>query len=347
MNHVMYPEMLWLLLLPIVFRYILPAAKGLHGDALKVPFLRDLEQINIKAGGLWNMRAHDEAKIAMPLVLVYMIWALLVLAAARPQWVGEPMRLPGMSRDILLVVDISNSMLAQDVTPSRLEKSKKLISRLVETFNNDKVAMIVFAGEAFTQLPITSDYVSAKMFLETISPSLITTQGTDIRGAIDLAMKSFTPNEGVGRAIVLITDGENHEGGAIEAAQEAAKKGMRVFVLGVGSPDGSPIPVEGTNEFRRDKDGNVVVTRLNEQMCQEIAKAGNGIYVRVDNTNNAERALNAEINKLAKADVETQVFTEFDEQFQVLAWLAILLLAADLMILNRKNPLFKNVKLFK
>ena len=133
--------------------------------------------------------------------------------------------------------------------------------------------MIVFAGEAFTQLPITSDYVSAKMFLETISPSLITTQGTDIRGAIDLAMKSFTPNEGVGRAIVLITDGENHEGGAIEAAQEAAKKGMRVFVLGVGLPDGSPIPVEGTNEFRRDKDGNVVVTRLNEQMCQEIAKS--------------------------------------------------------------------------
>ena len=249
--------------------------------------------------------------------------------------------------ETVVALDISNSMLAQDVTPSRLEKSKKLISRLVETFNNDKVAMIVFAGEAFTQLPITSDYVSAKMFLETISPSLITTQGTDIRGAIDLAMKSFTPNEGVGRAIVLITDGENHEGGAIEAAQEAAKKGMRVFVLGVGSPDGSPIPVEGTNEFRRDKDGNVVVTCLNEQMCQEIAKAGNGIYVRVDNTNNAEKALNAEINKLAKADVETQVFTEFDEQFQVLAWLAILLLAADLMILNRKNPLFKNVKLFK
>ena len=265
--------------------------------------------------------------------------AMVIFMLARPQF--------GSKMETVVALDISNSMLAQDVTPSRLEKSKKLISRLVETFNNDKVAMIVFAGEAFTQLPITSDYVSAKMFLETISPSLITTQGTDIRGAIDLAMKSFTPNEGVGRAIVLITDGENHEGGAIEAAQEAAKKGMRVFVLGVGLPDGSPIPVEGTNEFRRDKDGNVVVTRLNEQMCQEIAKAGNGIYVRVDNTNNAERALNAEINKLAKADVETQVFTEFDEQFQVLAWLAILLLAADLMILNRKNPLFKNVKLFK
>lgn len=272
---------------------------------------------------------------------------MIIFMMARPQFGSKMETMKRQGIETVVALDISNSMLAEDVTPSRLDKSKKLISRLVEKFNNDKVAMIVFAGEAFTQLPITSDYISAKMFLESITPSLISTQGTDIAGAIDLAMKSFTPNEGVGRAIVLITDGENHEGGAIEAAQTAAKKGIRVFVLGVGSPDGSPIPVEGSNEFRRDKDGNVIVTRLNEQMCQEIAKAGGGIYVRVDNTNNAEKALNAEINKLAKADVETQVYTEFDEQFQVLAWLALLLLAAELMILNRKNPLFKNVNLFK
>ena len=279
--------------------------------------------------------------------LVTAALVMVIFMLARPQFGSKMKTVKRQGVETVVALDISNSMLAQDVTPSRLEKSKKLVSRLVETFNNDKVAMIVFAGEAFTQLPITSDYISAKMFLETISPSLITTQGTDIRGAIDLAMKSFTPNEGVGRAIVLITDGENHEGGAVEAAQQAAEKGVRVFVLGVGSPDGSPIPVEGTNDFRRDKDGNVVVTKLNEQMCQEIAKAGNGMYVRVDNTNNAERALNAEINKLAKADVETQVYTEFDEQFDVLAWLALILLAADVMLLNRKNPLFKNVKLFK
>lgn len=271
----------------------------------------------------------------------------VVFMLAQPQFGSKMETVKRQGIETVVALDISNSMLAQDVAPSRLDKSKKLISRLVETFNNDKVAMIVFAGEAFTQLPITSDYVSAKMFLETISPSLISTQGTDIRAAIDLAMKSFTPNEGVGRAIVLITDGENHEGGAIEAAQEAAKKGVHVFVLGVGSPDGSPIPAEGSNEFRRDKDGNVVVTRLNEEMCREIARAGSGMYVRVDNTNNAERALNAEINKLAKADVETQVFTEFNEQFQVLAWLALILLAIEVMVLNRKNPLFKNVKLFK
>lgn len=279
--------------------------------------------------------------------IVTVALAMVIFMLARPQFGSKMETVKRQGVETVVALDISNSMMAEDVTPSRLEKSKKLVSRLVETFNNDKVAMIVFAGEAYTQLPITSDYISAKMFLETISPSLITTQGTDIRGAIDLAMKSFTPNEGVGRAIVLITDGENHEGGAVEAAKSAAEKGVRVFVLGVGSPDGSPIPVEGSNDFRRDKDGNVVVTRLNEQMCQEIAKAGDGMYVRVDNTNNAERALNAEINKLAKADVETQVYTEFDEQFDVLAWIALILLAADVMLLNRKNPIFKNVKLFK
>ena len=278
--------------------------------------------------------------------LTFAALAMVIFMLARPQFGSKMETVKRQGVETVVALDISNSMLAQDVTPSRLEKSKKLISRLVETFNNDKVAMIVFAGQAFTQLPITSDYVSAKMFLETISPSLITTQGTDIRGAIDLAMKSFTPNEGVGRAIVLITDGENHEGGAIEAAQEAAKKGMRVFVLGVGSPDGSPIPVEGTNEFRRDKDGNVVVTRLNEQMCQEIAKNGNGIYVRVDNSNNAQKAISREIDKMAKADVETKVYTEFNEQFQAVAWIILILLLAEMLILERKNPRFKNIHLF-
>ena len=272
---------------------------------------------------------------------------MVIIVMAGPQFGSKLETVKRQGVEIMVCLDVSNSMLAEDVSPDRLSKAKQMLSKLTDGFSNDKVGLIVFAGDAFTQLPITSDYVSAKMFLSSINPSMVSTQGTAIGAAINLAMRSFTPSETSDKAIILITDGENHEGGAIEAAQEAAKKGMRVFVLGVGSPDGSPIPVEGTNEFRRDKDGNVVVTRLNEQMCQEIAKAGNGIYVRVDNTNNAERALNAEINKLAKADVETQVFTEFDEQFQVLAWLAILLLAADLMILNRKNPLFKNVKLFK
>ena len=280
--------------------------------------------------------------------LTFAALALTIFMLARPQFGSKMETVKRSGVEAVIALDISNSMLAEDVTPSRLEKAKKLISRLVDTFNNDKVGMIVFAGEAFTQLPITSDYVSAKMFLESINPSLITTQGTDIGAAIRLAMKSFTPNDGVGRAIVVITDGENHEGGAIEAAKEAAEKNMQVFILGVGSPDGSPIPEErGSNHFRKDKDGNVIVTRLNEQMCQEIAKAGNGMYIRVDNSNSAEKILNEEISKLAKTDVESQVFTDFDEQFQALAWLVLILLVVEMLILERKNPLFKNIRLFK
>ena len=280
--------------------------------------------------------------------LTFSALALTIFMLARPQFGSKMETVKRSGVEAVIALDISNSMLAEDVTPSRLEKSKKLISRLVDTLNNDKVGMIVFAGEAFTQLPITSDYVSAKMFLESINPNLISTQGTDIGAAIRLAMKSFTPNEGVGRAIIVITDGENHEGGALEAAKEAAEKNMQVFILGIGSPDGSPIPVErGRNDFRKDKDGNVIVTRLNEQMCQEIAKAGNGMYIRVDNSNSAEKILNEEIGKMAKKDVESQVFTDFDEQFQVLAWLVLILLVVEMLILERKNPLFKNIRLFK
>ena len=209
--------------------------------------------------------------------LIFAALTLVILMLARPQFGSKMETVKRSGVEAVIALDISNSMLAEDVTPSRLDKAKKLISRLVDTFNNDKVGLIVFAGDAFTQLPITSDYVSAKMFLETINPSLITTQGTDIGAAIRLAMKSFTPQEGVGRAIIVITDGENHEGGAVEAAKEAAEKGMQVFVLGIGSPDGSPIPSErGSNDYRRDKDGNVIVTRLNEQMCQEIPMNGMG-----------------------------------------------------------------------
>ena len=161
-----------------------------------------------------------------------------------------------------------------------------------------------------------------------------------------LAVRSFTPQEKVGRAIIVITDGENHEGGAVEAAKEAASKGMQVYVLGIGSPDGAPIPIEGSNEYRKDKDGNVVVTRLNEQMCREIAQAGNGVYIRVDNSSSAQTLLQKEIDKLTKADLETTVYSNYNEQFMVLAWIIFIFLLIDILILEKKNPLFKNIKLF-
>ena len=278
--------------------------------------------------------------------LLFTAIGLFAVLLSRPQFGSKLETVKRKGVEVMIALDISNSMLAQDVQPSRLEKAKRLISKLVDGMENDKVGMIVFAGDAFTQLPITSDYISAKMFLESISPSLISKQGTAIGAAINLAARSFTPQEGVGRAIVVITDGENHEGGAVEAAKEAAKKGIQVNVLGVGLPDGAPIPIEGSNDFRRDREGNVIVTRLNEAMCQEIAKEGNGIYVRVDNSNSAQKAINQEINKMAKSDVESKVYTDYNEQFQVIAWMILLLLLVEMLILDRKNPLFKNIRLF-
>ncbi len=278
--------------------------------------------------------------------LMFAAIALFSVLLARPQFGSKYETVKRKGVEVIIALDISNSMMAQDVQPSRLAKSKQLISKLVDEMDNDKVGLIVFAGDAFTQLPITSDYVSAKMFMESINPSLISKQGTAIGAAINLAARSFTPQEGVGRAIIVITDGENHEGGVEEAIKAATDKGIQVSVLGVGSPEGSPIPVEGTNDFRRDREGNVIVTRLNEAMCQEMAKIGKGIYVRVDNTNAAQKVINQEINKMSKSDVESKVYTEFNEQFQVIAWIILLLLIAEILILDRKNPLFRNIHLF-
>ena len=281
-------------------------------------------------------------KFAIMLTVIGLFAVLL----ARPQFGSKLETIKRQGIEVIIALDISNSMLAQDVQPSRLEKAKCIVSQLVDKMQNDKVGMIVFACDAFTQLPITTDYISAKMFLETIEPSLISKQGTAIGAAIDLANHSFTPNEEVGRTIILITDGENHEGGVNEAIKRATEKGIQVNVLGVGSPEGSPIPSDEENDYRRDRDGNVIITRLNEQMCQEIAQIGKGIYVRVDNTNNAQKAINKEINKLAKADVETQIYTDFNEQFQYIAWIILILLFVEMLILECKNPLFRNIHLF-
>ncbi|WP_448789728.1 VWA domain-containing protein [Bacteroides graminisolvens] len=278
--------------------------------------------------------------------LILICISLFSFLLARPQFGSKLENIKRKGVEIMIAVDISNSMLATDLQPSRIEKAKRLVARLVDKLENDKVGMIVFAGDAFTQLPITSDYISAKMFLESINPSLINKQGTAIGAAINLASRSFTPQEGVGKAIIIITDGENHEGGVTNAVKEAVDKGIQVHVLGVGSANGAPIPLDGTNDFRRDSEGNVIVTRLNEEMCKDIAKEGNGVYVRVDNTNSAEKTINDEIAKMAKIDINLKIYTEFDEQFQAIAWIILFLLFTEMMILDKKNVFFKKIRLF-
>lgn len=283
---------------------------------------------------------------ALKFWLTFVALCLMVLVLARPQFGSKMETIKRQGVETVIALDISNSMLAEDVAPSRLEKSKNVVSKLVDSFTDDKIGLIVFAGEAYIQLPITNDFISAKMFLESIDPSLIERQGTNIKAAIDMATRSFTPREGVGKAIIIITDGENHEGGAKEAAKAAAEKGMMVFVMGVGSPEGAPIPAGRSNDFRRDKEGNVVITKLGEQMCQEIAAAGNGVYIRIDNTNNAQKLLQKEIDKLAKADMETTTYSDYNEQFMVMAWIAFILLLIEMLVMVKKNPRIKKFNLF-
>ena len=279
--------------------------------------------------------------------LVLLCIALFAVLLARPQFGSRLETVKRQGVEVIIALDISNSMMAQDITPNRLEKAKRLISQLVDKMEQDKVGLIVFAGDAFTQLPITSDYISAKMFLESISPELIDKQGTDLGAALSLANRSFTAQPEVGRTIILITDGENHEGGVDQAIKSLTDKNIQINVLGIGSPEGSPIPMSNSRDFRRDKDGNIVVTKLNEAMCQELARSGNGVYVRVDNTNTAQRAIQQAIDKLAKADIETQVYSDYNEQFQSVAWLLLLFLLVELLILERQNPLFNNIQLFE
>lgn len=272
--------------------------------------------------------------------------ALMVVMLARPQMGSKVSNDKRNGIETIIAIDISNSMLARDVVPSRLDKSKMLVENLVDNFTNDKIGLVVFAGDAFVQLPITSDYVSAKMFLQSIAPSLITTQGTDVARAITLASNSFTQQQGVGRAIILITDGEDHEGGAEEAAKQARKKGINVFILGIGSIKGAPIPV-GNGDYLKDASGNVVMTALNEQMCRSVAQAGSGTYIHVDNTSDAQEKLNSELSKLQKGETQSVVYSEYAEQFQAFAILVLILLIVEACLLEAKNPLFKNIKFFK
>lgn len=272
--------------------------------------------------------------------------ALLIVMIARPQFGTKINREKRIGIETIIALDVSNSMLAEDVAPSRLDRSKMMVENLVDNFTNDKIGLIVFAGDAFIQLPITSDYVSAKMFLSSISPSMIATQGTDIAKAISMASHSFTQQEGVGKAIIVITDGEDHEGGALEAAKEAKDKGMRVYILGVGSTKGAPIPT-GNGDYMKDNTGQTVMTGLNEQMCREIAQAGGGAYIHVENNSNAQDQLDQELSKLAKKEIESTVYSDYDEQFQAVGIIVLLLLIIEICILDVKNPLLKNVSLFK
>lgn len=333
------PEYLYLLL-------VLPLFLLLY-VALRIRKHKDLKRYGnvelIKA----LMPEFSRFRLSIKYGLLTLAIGTMAFVLAGPQFGSKLETVKRQGVELMICLDVSNSMLSEDIAPSRLDKAKQMLTRLIDELNNDKIGLIVFAGEAFTQLPITSDYISAKMFLSSINPGLIPQQGTAIGAAINLAARSFTPDEASSKAIVVITDGENHEDDAIGAAKKAEEKGIKVSVIGVGSTKGAPIPVNAiTNEYRKDKDGNVVITKLNEEMCQQVAQAGAGLYVRADNTNSALKSISAEVKKMSKGDVESKVYSDFDEQFQFPAWIVLILLLIEFCVLEKKNRLFRHVRLF-
>ncbi|MDP2339014.1 MAG: VWA domain-containing protein [Bacteroidota bacterium] len=281
-------------------------------------------------------------------IVILFALASIIVGIARPQFGSKLKTEKRKGIELIIALDVSNSMMAEDIQPNRLERSKRAISQLVDKLSNDKIGLIVFAGDAYTQLPITADYVSAKLFLSSISPQMVPTQGTAIGAAIELGIKSFNPQFTGSKAMIIITDGENHEDDAIGAATEAAKQGIVVYTLGMGLPQGGPIPdfINGQKTFRKDKDGNFIVTKLDEAMLQKIAEAGKGAYIRANNAQIGLNNLLGEVNKMEKSELETQIYADYDDKFQYFIGLGLFLILLDFMILERKNKYLKNLKLF-
>jgi len=268
-----------------------------------------------------------------------------VLLISRPQFGSKLEEVKREGVEVIIALDVSNSMLAEDIAPSRLERAKQAIAQLVDQLRDDKIGLILFAGDAYTQIPVTNDYLSAKMFLESAGPDAVSKQGTSIGSAIDLGMRSFSPAGDRSKALIIITDGENHEDDAAAMAKNAAEKGVVIHTIGIGSPVGSPVPVtmNGKRDYLKDADGNTVITKLDEEGLQKIASATGGRYVRANNTSLGLNEIYTDIGKMKKSETAGVMYTEYNDQFLVPAVLMLILLAADILIMDRKNSLLRRL----
>ena len=280
------------------------------------------------------MPSYSEGKTWIRLLLFSIGFIFFIIGLSRPQIGARLKEYETKGAEIMIVLDVSNSMLAEDYSPNRLERAKLAISRLVDKLRDERIGLIVFAGNSFVQLPITTDYVSAKMFLNSISTESVPVQGTAMGEAIGTAMKSFSLQSEKSRAVIVITDGENHEDDPVEAARQAAELGVRVFTIGVGSPEGKPIPFEG--ELLKDKNGEIVVTRLDESILKDVADAGNGLYVRAGTSEFGLNPLIAEIKKMEDEKYSSVVFEEYDEQFMNFFAIALIFFVLEMLVGDRK-----------
>ncbi len=283
-------------------------------------------------------------------IIFILIITLTIIGAANLQTGSKLENVKREGIDLYFCIDVSNSMNAEDIAPSRLERSKLAISNIISKLKGDRVGIIVFAGNAYVQLPITTDYAAAKMFLSTINTNLIPTQGTAIGPAITLATRSFGNTEHA-KAIIVISDGEDHENGeAVKAVQEAVKQGIKIYTIGMGLEEGAPIPIYNKygkqTGFKKDKEGNIVITKLDDNMLRQIAEMGDGIYVRASNSNVGLEKIFEEINKTNKTEIESRVFTDYEDQFQWFIGAAVLLLILEIMLASGKKDWENKFKFF-
>ena len=281
------------------------------------------------------MPSYSKSKVWVRLVLFSIGFFFFVIGLSRPQIGARLKEQEIKGAEIIIAIDVSNSMLAEDYSPNRLERAKLAVSRLVDKLRDDRIGLVIFAGTSFVQLPVTTDYVSAKMFLNSIDTGSIPIQGTALGDAITTCIRSFSAQSDKSRAIILITDGENHEDDPVAAAKQAAEMGIKVFTIGVGSPEGKPIPMNG--ELLKDKDGEIVVSRLDETVLQEISAEGNGAYVRAGNSEFGLNPIIDDLRKLEDEKYSSVVFEAYDEQFMYFLAIALVFFVLEMLVGDRRS----------
>lgn len=291
----------------------------------------------------------SQRKRVIKTVLFLLAFSSLILALCNLQTGSKLTEVKREGADIIVCLDVSNSMLAQDLTPDRLTRAKYALERMIDLLEGDRLGLVIFAGEAYVQLPITTDYAAAKMFLNSIGPGMVPVQGTKIADAITKASESFSNDEGKNRAIILITDGENHESEAIDAAEDAAKKGIMINTIGIGSQNGVPIPLVENNAvkgYRKDKEGQTVITRLNSDLLKTIASKADGVYVQASQADLGLDAVLDKIDELDKAQLESKMYTDYEDQFQWFIGLTLFLLFVEFLLSERVSEWFRKINLF-
>ena len=336
--YILYSLPVILLVLGVVYAAYRSRHKKILGEFGDTPLVEKL------------MPSFSLSKVRWKFWILFFAIFFMGVGLAGPQLGSKLVTVKRKGIEIVIALDVSNSMLAEDIKPNRLTAAKRAIEKLVDKLDNDRIGLVIFAGKAYVQVPVTSDYVSAKMFLNTISTKSVPVQGTNLSEALQMAARSFTSDKDISKAIIVITDGENHDDAALETAKQIAAEGIRIYTVGIGSPQGVPIPVRdkyGRKVFKTDKNGNVVVTKLNEKVLQEIAMAGNGTYVRATNSGIGLDLIFDELNKLDKKEIESKIYAEYENYFQPFVGIAILLLLIEVLIPLRKSKFSDKYNLFK